>query len=211
MMGKREDDELEGCKPQWLVDAIRDRRAKERLAGGLSVLLSSELLMLEWPNYQHYKARRPRRVGMCGRRYEDLKRRIFIRDGWTCAICGTWTRDWRVFADGTRRVLYCCPPPHVGLLHPNTATLGHRIPHTKGGTLAEENLQCECWRCNRLKGNRVLAEDLIRRDMEGGALEPYTGRIDYGLAPWTVDSDGYKVWAEPITVGELWALTRGAA
>lgn len=65
------------------------------------------------------------------------KFREFIkkRDGYTCKHCSVSVMD----------------EPHLLL------EVDHIMPISKGGMSAEENLQTLCWRCNRSKSNKVMA------------------------------------------------------
>lgn len=70
--------------------------------------------------------------------WEDLRRAIFRRDGYTCAYCG-----------------------HRG----TSATLevDHRVPVSRGGTDDPENLTTACWECNREKGDMTAFEYCLSR------------------------------------------------
>ena len=59
------------------------------------------------------------------------RKNIVIRDGHTCAYCGT-TRG--------------------------NMTVDHVIPKTQGGSDSWENLVCACERCNNMKGDRTPAK-----------------------------------------------------
>lgn len=66
-----------------------------------------------------------------GARVGKTKRaRIIERHDGRCAICGS---------------------------RPPVLTLDHIVPHSRGGTTAEHNLQPACPRCNRKKGDRTHA------------------------------------------------------
>lgn len=61
------------------------------------------------------------------------RREVFERDGWVCRYCGE-------------------------RLSPDTATLDHFIPQSKGGTNARENLRAACLMCNSIKSGRTYEE-----------------------------------------------------
>ena len=61
---------------------------------------------------------------------------VFERDGWICQICGCDTRDKRNPA-------------------PDSPTIDHIVPISRGGPHSYANTQCLCRRCNRLKGASV--------------------------------------------------------
>lgn len=64
-----------------------------------------------------------------------LRDKIKIRDKHTCQTCGLSTHD----------------EPNLLL------EIDHIIPISKGGMSTEENLQTLCWKCNRTKGARLIA------------------------------------------------------
>jgi HNH endonuclease len=65
---------------------------------------------------------------------DPLKRReIFEREHWNCAYCGE-------------------------RLTPETATLDHFIPQSKGGDHRKENLRASCLMCNSIKSGRTYEE-----------------------------------------------------
>lgn len=63
---------------------------------------------------------------------QALKMRVFVRDNWTCYICGLRVRDL----------------PN----HPRMATVDHIIPRIKGGSNDMSNLKTCCAKCNNDKG-----------------------------------------------------------
>lgn len=63
-----------------------------------------------------------------------LRKRIKERDNYTCQICGASAHE------------------HDLLL----LEIDHIIPISKGGTTKPSNLQTLCWRCNRLKSDRII-------------------------------------------------------
>ena len=63
----------------------------------------------------------------------SLRRKILLRDGYTCKKCGNSV-----------------------LKEPNLLLeIDHIIPISKNGMTTEENLQVLCWRCNRHKGSKI--------------------------------------------------------
>lgn len=75
---------------------------------------------------------RARRFGV---KYETvIKIKVFERDGWFCVICQTpvdRTVEWP---------------------HPDSASLDHVVPLSRGGEHAYRNTQCSHFRCNIAKG-----------------------------------------------------------
>lgn len=74
---------------------------------------------------------------------------------------GTLTRDVieRLFAESTQ-----CPycgveiSDRVKKRSDNRKSLDHVVPLSRGGTHSIHNIVICCWKCNRLKGNRILTE-----------------------------------------------------
>ena len=64
----------------------------------------------------------------------SLREKIKLRDEFTCKICSLSTKD----------------EPNLLL------EIDHITPLSKGGFTTENNLQTLCWRCNRLKGSKIL-------------------------------------------------------
>lgn len=86
---------------------------------------------------------RPRRDGRSARlkgvRKERFQPRdIFVRDRWTCQICGVAT-----------------PEALRGLSDAGAPTIDHVIPLSAGGEHTTGNVRCACLRCNLRKGGRV--------------------------------------------------------
>jgi 5-methylcytosine-specific restriction endonuclease McrA len=67
--------------------------------------------------------------------------RVFERDGWRCQICKKRT-----------------PARLRGLRKPDSPTLDHITPISKGGGHTWSNVQCACWACNSSKGATVLGQ-----------------------------------------------------
>ncbi len=61
------------------------------------------------------------------------KQDIFVRDNWTCGICG------EPILKGARWP------------HPYAPTIDHIMPIARGGTHTKDNVQCAHWGCNRSK------------------------------------------------------------
>lgn len=64
--------------------------------------------------------------------------KVFEADKWRCKECGIKVRK---YSDSLR--------------HDDRATLGHIVPMSLGGSHSYSNVQCECWKCNTSKGNKV--------------------------------------------------------
>lgn len=64
---------------------------------------------------------------------KELRQRILERDNYTCQNCGLSKDD----------------EPHLLL------EVDHIIPVSKGGKTEESNLQTLCWKCNRLKSDKI--------------------------------------------------------
>lgn len=75
-----------------------------------------------------YQGFRVVKHGVSGRRRKEAVRRLSKQYRWKCSYCG---RD----------------------LYPQTATVDHVVPLSKGGTNDYENLRLSCARCNRDKGS----------------------------------------------------------
>jgi len=67
----------------------------------------------------------------------SLREYIKKRDKYTCKKCGVSSSD----------------EPHLLL------EIDHIIPVSRGGLTMENNLQTLCWKCNRAKGAKILAEE----------------------------------------------------
>ncbi len=63
--------------------------------------------------------------------WDEIRRRIFARDNYTCQYCGK--RGNRLECD-------------------------HVIPVSRNGTHNDDNLVTSCFECNRAKGNKLLSE-----------------------------------------------------
>lgn len=61
---------------------------------------------------------------------DELRRSLYVRDGWQCAYCGD-----EVTAEN--------------------ATLDHVVPRSKGGSNAADNLVTACLTCNSIKSDRT--------------------------------------------------------
>lgn len=66
---------------------------------------------------------------------------ILDRDGWICQICRVST-----------------PAELRGTKAPAAPQVDHKIPISKGGGHTRENCWCLCFRCNRRKADKLLAE-----------------------------------------------------
>lgn len=68
----------------------------------------------------------------------SLRRKMLIRDNYTCQICGNSKQK----------------EPNLLL------EIDHVIPLSRGGITSEENLQTLCWKCNRSKGTKILGKNI---------------------------------------------------
>ena len=87
---------------------------------------------------------------------QKKRRRIFVRDGYTCRYCGY---------DMTLHFPY----PHLGVL-----TVDHIIAKVCGGTDRKDNLVTCCFECNNRKCNRPVEKflgDLYLNGVPRGAEE----------------------------------------
>ena len=84
-------------------------------------------------------AQRAKRFG--GERRYFNERRIFVRDGWICQLCGVRT-----------------PERLRGKHLPTSPELDHIVPLSQGGGHVQENCQCVCRACNGSKGARPLGQ-----------------------------------------------------
>lgn len=86
-----------------------------------------------------------RRARKFGCEYECVdKIEVFERDGWRCKICGIKT-----------------PREKMGRKVKDAPELGHIRSLADGGPHSYANVQCECHRCNRIKGSRSMGQLLL--------------------------------------------------
>lgn len=99
--------------------------------------------------------------------------RIYARDGWRCAYCGTCGRDL-----------------------PARLSLDHIVPRRRGGTCAASNLVTSCVDCNQQRGDRAIPEWLrlvslemvehavatVARALEGGSARLRERVLEVGRA-----------------------------
>lgn len=72
--------------------------------------------------------------------YEPVNRaKVFKRDKWRCKECGVKVQNKKTNVD-------------------DEATLGHIVPLSKGGSHSYANVQCECRKCNTMKGDKVAGQ-----------------------------------------------------
>ncbi len=103
--------------------------------------------------YKHTCANNRRRARKFGTEYDSSVRsvKVFERDGWRCRICGRPT-----------------PRELLGKPRPNSPTLDHIIPMSKGGGHTWDSVQCACRECNTLKGNKFCEPWLFPIDKGRG-------------------------------------------
>ena len=70
---------------------------------------------------------------------KKLREFIKKRDNYTCCICGNSTHT----------------EPNLLL------EIDHIVPVSKGGVTEEKNLQTLCWKCNRTKSSKILADNTL--------------------------------------------------
>jgi 5-methylcytosine-specific restriction endonuclease McrA len=76
--------------------------------------------------------------------YENVDRLyVFQRDEYKCWLCGKETLKDFAISEGSS-----CP-------HPDSPTLDHVIPLSKGGPHSYSNTKCACFLCNCLKGDKI--------------------------------------------------------
>lgn len=84
-------------------------------------------------------ARSRRRARIRGTVRENVSPlRVFLRDNWTCQLCGIWT-----------------PRELRGTMHPCAPETDHIIPLCKGGVHSYANVHCSCRQCNGIKGDKL--------------------------------------------------------
>lgn len=76
--------------------------------------------------------------------YENVDRlSVFQRDEYKCWICGKKTLSDFAYSEGSG-----CP-------HPDSPTLDHVIPLSRGGPHSYSNTRCACFLCNCQKGDKI--------------------------------------------------------
>lgn len=126
----------------------------------------SEAHRKEWHREQKRLRRRergtsgPARAKYYGveRRYFN-ERRILVRDGWKCYICGIDT-----------------PAELRGTYEDNAPELDHVVPLSRGGPHRKDNVRCCCRHCNLLKADMTLEE------MERSHKTTLRARREYALS-----------------------------
>lgn len=73
---------------------------------------------------------------------KEKRLRIYQRDAWTCVYCGKGSSPEMAWKE----------------LH-----LDHKLPRTRGGSNADENLATACVWCNTSKHNKTYDEWMMRR------------------------------------------------
>lgn len=90
-----------------------------------------EVVLDAWAAKQRRAAKIDRRLAMESGLWEELRHQTFERDDYTCQYCGV--RGGRLECD-------------------------HVVPVGRGGPTVLSNLTTACFRCNRSKGSKLLAE-----------------------------------------------------
>jgi 5-methylcytosine-specific restriction endonuclease McrA len=84
---------------------------------------------------------RARRYGVA---YEAIRiKEVFERDDYRCGICGEQT------------------DPEAKVPEPHAPTLDHIVPMSAHGPHTYSNVQCACFRCNSIKGNRFVGDQMV--------------------------------------------------
>jgi 5-methylcytosine-specific restriction endonuclease McrA len=78
--------------------------------------------------------------------------------------------------DCGRRCVYCATP-----LTPETATLDHVFPVSRGGTHAPGNLVVACQTCNQLKGDSLPLDFFARHPKAGENFMRYARAVHRAL------------------------------
>lgn len=75
--------------------------------------------------------------------------------------------------------LFCSPRvPDWRWLLPSTATVDHKVPVSRGGSDDPRNLVTACWRCNRQKGRKTVAEYQRWLEAKTGMTIIFAGEAD---------------------------------
>lgn len=98
---------------------------------------------------RHKQAKLAREAMLRGRGRGDAYERVdpikvLARDKWTCQLCGIKT-----------------PMKLRGTHKDNAPEVDHIIPLSKGGSHTYANLQCACRKCNQLKSDKPLGQQLL--------------------------------------------------
>lgn len=122
---------------------MRGRRGALNLAGTLPAVVPAG--MCAWPEPCGNKTRTPRGRFCTQHMYDGLKlgrknlngvrHKVFVRDGWTCHICGRGIDT-----------------SHMGTIW--APSVDHVVPVSRGGTHNLDNLRAAHLRCNMSKGGR---------------------------------------------------------
>jgi len=132
---------LFGCRSAYCSDFCRAKNSNDRYRARFKEWIR------RYRQTEVYKdARRAagarRRARLRGVYTENVSpRKVFMRDGWMCQICGIKT-----------------PSAKRGLMVPNAPELDHIVPLALGGTHTYTNTQCLCRRCNGAKGATVQGQ-----------------------------------------------------
>jgi len=70
----------------------------------------------------------------------EVKLKVWARAKWRCAWCGRGLAP--TLSGGQVR------------MRPNTATVDHLVPRSKGGRHAQSNLVASCFECNARRGDK---------------------------------------------------------
>jgi len=99
------------------------------------------------------KTKKKTRRQLYGDRYieADVRRAVTRRDDGKCVYCGKRGRNKGWFRDEVK------------------LEFGHAIPHSKGGDVCVDNIQLECFKCNRSKGATIDEVHWVKRLLLRGA------------------------------------------
>lgn len=78
------------------------------------------------------------------------KIQVWERDNYMCYYCG----------------VKCKRGGAGGFQYPNTATVDHVYPESKGGSKEISNLVTACFECNNKKADRVKGPTIVKADYE---------------------------------------------
>lgn len=125
------------CKRRWQADRLRAYMRKRRLTDPQYGNRGRKPQGWTPARKAAYQKRRALKRATTAERIVAAE--IYERDAWTCGLCSTHVDPLLVYPD------------------PNSASLDHITPLSKGGTHTPDNVQLAHLRCNLAKNNRVSA------------------------------------------------------